>query len=279
MSDSGPSVPVTVVEPARTNPLARLAELWRHHELVYFFVWRQVKVRYKQTLIGASWAVIQPVFTMAVFTLFFGRLARLPSDGLPYPVFFFGGLVPWGYFANSVNSATSSLADQGRLITRVYFPRLALPVAAVLSGLLDLLIATSVLLAVAVAYGYPLTFRVLWLFPLAMLAALAALGFGLWTSALNAIYRDVRLAVPLLVQVWLFASPVAYASSLVPPDWQLLYHANPMVSVVEGFRWAAADAPPPPWTGVGLGLAVTLALVAGGAWYFARSEPTIVDVV
>ena len=254
-------------------------ELWEHRELLYFFVWRDVKVRYKQTLLGAAWAVIQPFMTMVAFTLFFGMLGRLPSEGLPYPVFYFAALVPWTYFANAMTQATQTMVENQRVITKVYFPRLVLPLSAVLSGLDDFGIAFVVLLGIMLWYGVVPGVAALTLPLFLFLAVLTAFAVGLWLSALNARYRDVRYTVPFLVQFWLFASPVAYPSSLVPERWRWLYGLNPMAGVIDGFRWALTGRGAPSPT---LLLASTLAvllLLAGGLVYFQRAEATLADVV
>ena len=207
-------------------------------ELIYFFVWREIKVRYKQTAIGAAWAVLQPFMSMLVFTLFFGRLAHIPSEGSPYPIFYYSALLPWMYFANSVQNATGTIVQNQSMITKVYFPRLALPLSAVLSGLVDFGIGFLMFLAMMIYYGIqpgiPFLFFPLFL----LLAVLTAIGLGLWLGAMNALYRDVRYVVPFLVQFWLFASPVAYPASLVPAKWRWLYGLNPMAGVIEGFRWS-----------------------------------------
>src|ERR1700722_390277 len=221
-----------------------LGELWDFRELIYFFVWRDIKIRYKQTAIGAAWAVLQPLLTMLVFTLFFGRLAHLPSGGLPYPIFYYSALLPWMYFAASLQNATSTIVENQRLITKVYFPRLALPLSSVLSGLVDFGISFLMFIAIMVYYRIRPTAAMLWFPAFLLLVILVALGVGLWLSALNAIYRDVRYVVPFLVQFWLFASPVAYPSSLVPEKWRWLYGLNPMAGVIEGFRWSLAGGEP-----------------------------------
>ena len=213
----------------------RLREVWDYRELLYFFVWRDIKVRYKQTAIGAAWAVLQPFLTMVAFSLFFGKLAKIPANGLPYPVFYYCALLPWIYFAGALQSATNVVVEQQRVITKIYFPRVVLPISAVLSGLVDFAISFAVLLALLAYYGIAPTSAVLWLPVFLLLAVFTALGVGLWLSALNAFYRDVRYVVPFLVQFWMFASPVAYPSSLVPERWRWLYGLNPMAGVIEGF--------------------------------------------
>lgn len=271
---------VTVrIEPARGWLELRLQEVWASRELLYFFTWRDVKIRYKQTLIGIAWVVLQPLMTMGVFTLFFGRLAKLPSDGLPYPVFYFSALVPWTYFSTALQSCTSVVVENQRVITKVYFPRLVLPLSAVFSGLVDFAIGFVVLFAVAAIYGVKPSLAALFLPLLLILAILTALGVGLWMSALNALYRDVRYVVPFAVQFWMFASPVAYPSSLVPERWRWLYGLNPMAGVIDGFRWALTghgQAPGPLLLASAAGVAVVL---IGGLFFFQRMEGTIADRV
>jgi lipopolysaccharide transport system permease protein len=240
--------PVTVIQPPRRWVPIDLGALWRYRELLYFLVWRDIKVRYKQTALGAAWAVIQPFFTMVVFSLFFGRLARVPSDGAPYPIFSFAALVPWGFFANDLTQSANSIVANRDLITKVYFPRLAIPTATVLAGLVDFAIAFAVLLLMMAYYGFAPTANVVWILPLLLLALVSALGVGLWLSALNVRYRDVRHALPFLVQAWLFITPIANPSSLLDEPWRTVNGLNPMDGVVEGFRWAllGTDSAPPP---------------------------------
>ena len=230
-------------------------------------------------MIGAAWAVIQPFFTMVVFSLFFGMLAKIPSEGLPYPVFYYSALLPWTYFAGALQNATNTVVEHQRVITKVYFPRLLLPLSAVLSGLADFGIAFAILVLMMLYYGIVPTAATLWLPAFLLLAVLTALGAGLWLSALNAMYRDVRYAVPFLIQFWMFASPVAYPSSLVPEGWRWLYGLNPMAGVIEGFRWALTGQGQPPGPLLAASAAAVLLLLAGGALYFRRVEGTIADVV
>ena len=269
---------VTIIRPSTGWVAVNSRELWEHRELLYFLVWRDIKIRYKQTLLGAAWAIIQPLFTMVVFSLFFGRLAQMPSDGLPYPLFCLAGLVPWQFFAFGLNESSNSLVGNRTLITKVYFPRLTIPVAPVLAGLVDFFAALVLLFIFMAWYGIVPGFRTVMLLPLLALAAVASLGAGLWLAALNVQYRDVRYVVPFLIQLWLFATPIAYPSSLLPPAWRPLYGMNPMVGVVDGFRWALLGASPP-----GLSLVVSAAsaftLAIGGALYFRRTERIFADVV
>ena len=272
-------VPVTVIEPSRGWVSLRLGALWRFRELLYFLIWRDVKVRYKQTLLGAAWAILQPLATMIIFSIFFGKLARMPSDGVPYPLFAYVALVPWTFFANGLTLASNSLVANQTLLRKVYFPRLVIPVSAVAAGLIDFGIAFVVLLGLAARYGVPLTVNMIWLPALVLLALVTALGVGLWFAALNVLYRDIQYVVPFLVQVWLYATPIVYPSSLVPERWRTLYAINPMVGVVEGFRWAllgTGTAPGPMILVSGIAAVVTL---IGGMFFFRRMEKTFSDVV
>jgi lipopolysaccharide transport system permease protein len=267
------------IEPPHGWLELRLQELWDYRELLYFFVWRDVKIRYKQTAIGIAWVILQPLMTMGVFTLFFGRLAKLPSQGLPYPVFYFAALVPWMYFSYALQSATNVVVENQRIITKVYFPRLVLPFSAVLSGLVDFAIGFVVLAVLTVAYGIHPTMAALWLPLLLLLAILTALGVGLWMSALNALYRDVRFVMPFVVQFWMFASPVAYPSALVPERWRWLYGLNPMAGVIDGFRWALTGHGRPPGPLMLASAAMVVVVLVGGLFFFQRMESTIADRV
>ena len=267
------------IEPPRGLLELRLREVWAYRELLYFFVWRDVKIRYKQTAIGVLWVVLQPVLTMLAFTLVFGRLAKLPSEGLPYPVFYFAALVPWTYFSYALQMTTNVVVDNQRLITKVYFPRLILPISAALSGLVDFAIGFVVLAIFTLTYGIRPTLAALWLPALLALAFFTALGVGLWLSALNALYRDVRYVIPFLIQFWMFASPVAYPSSLVPVRWRWLYGLNPMAGVIDGFRWAITGRGQAPSLLL-LASAFAVALVVlGGLVFFNRMETSVADRV
>jgi len=271
-------IPTILIRPSRGWVALNLRDLWLYRELLYFLTWRDIKVRYKQTVLGAAWAVLQPFFTMAVFSIFFGRLAQVPSDGIPYPIFAYCALVPWSYFAGALDRAGNSLVGSANLITKVYFPRLAIPMSAVLAGLLDFAIAFVVLLGMMFFYGIVPTAAILTL-PLFLLLAIAtALAVGLWLSALNVQYRDVRYTIPFLTQFWLFATPIAYSSSLVPEQWRALYGLNPMAGVVEGFRWALLGKDPPGPLLV-VSTVVVVLLLIGGLYYFRRMEKTFADVV
>jgi lipopolysaccharide transport system permease protein len=256
-----------------------LGELWNYRELLYFFVWRDIKIRYKQTAIGASWAVLQPFLTMLIFSLFFGRLAHIPSEGLPYPIFYYAALLPWMYFASALQGATNTIVENQRLISKAYFPRLALPLSAVLSGLVDFGISLLMFITMMIYYRIHPSAHALWLPLFLLLAVLTALGVGLWLSALNAIYRDVRYVLPFLVQFWMFASPVAYPSSLVPEKWRWLYGLNPMAGVIEGFRWSLAGRGEAPSGLMFVSAGVVLVVLLSGFAYFQRMETTIADVV
>jgi lipopolysaccharide transport system permease protein len=271
-------VPLTSIEPSHGWAALRLGELWEYRELLYFLIWRDVKVRYKQTALGVAWAMLQPLLAMFVFSLFFGRLAHMGSDGLPYPVFNLAGLVPWTFFAFGLNEAANSLVGSRHLITKVYFPRLAIPLATVLAGLVDFAIAFLLLLVVMGSYGILPGVQVLLVIPLVLLTLVTALGVGLWLAALNVQYRDIRYVLPFLTQLWLFATPIVYPSSLVPATWRPVYGLNPMVGVVDGFRWALLGTQAPGATLVVSALAAVV-LCAGGALYFRRRERGFADVV
>jgi len=256
-----------------------LRDLWEYRELLYFLTWRDIKVRYKQTVLGATWAIIQPVFTMVVFSLFFGRLAKIPSDGIPYPIFAYAALVPWTFFANGLSQSSNSLVGSAELITKVYFPRLIIPVSSILSGLIDFAIAFAVFILMALYYGiYPTTSILLLPFFL-LLGLTTALGVGLWLSALNVRFRDVRYIIPFLTQFWLFATPIAYPSSLLSEPWKTIYGINPMVGVVEGFRWVLLGTETAPGAMIYVSSLVALCLLVSGVFYFKRVEKYFTDVI
>ena len=271
--------PVLVIEPQTGWSPIRFHELWESRELLYFLIWRDVKVRYKQTVLGASWAVLQPLLTMVVFSLFFGKLASMPSDGVPYPIFSFAALVPWQFFASGLSQASNSLVGSQNLIKKVYFPRLVIPVATVLAGVVDFLLAFVVLLGMMAWFGVLPSWRMLWLPAFFGLGLITALGVGLWLSALNVQFRDIRHTVPFIVQLWLFATPIAYPSSLLPEPWRTVYGINPMVGVVEGFRWALLGTEATMGPMLFLSLLVALGLLVSGLFYFRRMERTFADVV
>jgi lipopolysaccharide transport system permease protein len=274
-----PQVPVIRIQPSYGWVSLQLTELWRYRELAYFLVWRDIKVRYKQTVLGAAWAIIQPVFTMLVFAVFFGHLARMPSDGVPYPIFAFAALVPWTFFANALMQASNSLVGSANLIKKVYFPRLVVPLASVLSGIVDFALAFAVLVVMMAGYGMTPSLRLLWIPVFVLLTMATALGVALWLSALNVEYRDVRYVVPFLTQFWLFATPVAYPSSLLSEPWRTIYGLNPMVGVVEGFRWALLNVGNAPGAMLGASSVASAVLVVSGAYYFRRLERTFADRV
>jgi lipopolysaccharide transport system permease protein len=272
-------VPVLRITPPSRWWALPVAELWEYRELLYFFIWRDIKIRYKQTAIGAAWAILQPFLTMLIFSLFFGRLAHINSEGLPYAIFYYSALLPWMYFAASLQNATNTIVENQRLITKVYFPRLDLPLSAVLSGLVDFAISFCMFIVLMIYYRIVPTPALLWLPAFLLLAVLTALGVGLWLSAMNAIYRDIRYVVPFLVQFWMFASPVAYPASLVPLRWRWLYGLNPMTGVIEGFRWAITGRGSPPDLMLLASAGMVLVMLFGGLIYFNKMESTIADVV
>lgn len=272
-------VPVTIIEPSSGWVALRLGALWRFRELLYFLVWRDVKVRYKQTVLGAAWAILQPILTMVIFSIFFGKLAGMPSDGVPYPLFAYVALVPWTFFANGLTLSSNSLVSNQSLLRKVYFPRLVIPISAVASGLIDFAIAFVVLTGMVLWYGITPTSNVVWLPALVLLALVTALGAGLWFSALNVLYRDVQYVVPFLVQVWLYATPIVYPSSIVPQRWRALYAINPMVGVVEGFRWALLGTGTAPGPMILVSAVAALAGLIGGLLFFRRMEKSFSDAV
>ena len=273
------STPTFRIEPSSGWTAIDLRELWQYRELLYFLTWRDVKVRYKQTALGAAWAIIQPFFIMVVFSLFFGRLAKIPSDGIPYPVFTFCALLPWQLFAHALTESSNSLVGSQHLITKVYFPRLVIPISAVLGGVIDFLIAFVILIAMMLYYGIVPGWALLSLPGFLGLSLLTALAVGLWLSALNVKYRDIRYTINFLVQFWLFITPVAYPSSLIPAQYRALYGLNPMAGVVEGFRWALLGTAQPPGAMLWVSVAVVLLLLMGGLYYFRRMEQEFADVV
>lgn len=273
------NVPETIIEPSRGWVALKLRELWEYRELLYFLTWRDIKVRYKQTVLGATWAIIQPFFTMVVFSLFFGRFADVPSDGIPYPIFSYAALVPWQFFANGLNGAANSLVGGANLVKKVYFPRLTMPISAVVAGAIDFALAFIVLLVMMLYYGIVPTVHVIWLPLLLLLALITALGVGLWLSAMNVQFRDIRYAVPFITQFWLFATPIAYPSSLLPQPWRIIYGINPMAGVVEGFRWALLGTNTAPGAMIIVSSGAALVFLMSGAYYFRRMEKTFADVV
>lgn len=272
-------VPLTIIRSKSGGLNLNLNELWKYRELLYFFAWRDIKVRYKQTVIGAGWAILQPFFSMVVFTIFFGKLARISSEGLPYPIFYYSALLPWMYFSGALNNATNTIVAHQRMITKVYFPRLILPLSAMITGLVDFAVAFILLIGMMFFYGMEFKLTAL-LLPLFLLLAMAtALGVGLWLSALNAIYRDVRYTLPFLTQAWMFASPVVYPSSLVPEKWQWIYGLNPMAGVIEGFRWSLMGQGHLSTSLLLASAGIVILLIGGGVLYFQKMEYVIADTV
>jgi lipopolysaccharide transport system permease protein len=285
---SNPSIPAAKparsslnlrIEPTRGLFDLRLGELWAYRELLYFFIWRDVKIRYKQTLIGVVWVVLQPLLTMLVATLFFGRLAKLPSQGLPYPVFSFAAVVPWAYFSSAILNTTNVVVENQRVITKVYFPRLILPISAALSGLVDFAIGFIVLLIFVLAYGFRPGWAIVFIPFFLVLAVLTVLSVGLWLSALNALYRDVRYLIPFLVQFWTLASPVYYSSTMVPDRYHWIYGLNPMAGVIDGFRWALTGTGHSPAVILYASVAMVCLAGFGGLIFFNRMESTVADRV
>ena len=274
-----PQFAITVIGPSRGWVSLKLREVWEYRELLYFLAWRDISVRYKQTVLGAAWAIIQPFFTMVVFSVFFGRLAKLSSEGIPYPIFAYCALLPWHYFAEVISRSSNSLVGSANLITKVYFPRLVIPLSSALSPVVDFAIAFVVLTGMMLYYGMRPPAAIVWLLLFLLLALVTALGVGLWLSALNVQYRDARYTIPFLIQFWLFATPVAYSSSLVPERWRALYGLNPMAGVVEGFRWALLGTGQTPGPMLAVSVAVVLLVMVSGAFYFRHMEKTFADVV
>ncbi|HKO42636.1 MAG TPA: ABC transporter permease [Pyrinomonadaceae bacterium] len=279
MAAQAEKLPTFSIDPPKSWASIGLRELWDYRELLYFLTWRDIKVRYKQTALGAAWAIIQPFFMMVVFSLFFGKLAGVPSDGIPYPVFAFCGLLPWQLFAHALTESSNSLVGNQNLITKVYFPRLVVPIAAVLGGVVDFAIAFVILLVMMLYFGIVPGWAIVTLPLFIVLAITTALAVGLWLSALNVKYRDVRYTMNFLVQFWLFATPVAYPSSLIPEQWRWAYGLNPMAGVVEGFRWALLGKTDPPGALLAVSVAVVILLLVGGLYYFRRMEQEFADVV
>lgn len=275
------------LRPSRGWSALNLRDLWQYRELIYFLILRDLKVRYKQTALGASWAIIQPFFTMVVFTIFFGKLAKVPTDGVPGPIFFYTGLLPWGVFTKALTDSGRSMVANRSMITKVYFPRLVIPIASVLSGVVDFAIAFVVLLGMMVYYNYApgSTYHVtptswVWTLPLfLLLAIITALGVGLWLSALNVLYRDVNYVLPFLTQFWLFITPIAYPASMIPENWQMVYALNPMTGVVEGFRWALLGSGTPPGPMLAVSVTISIIVLISGLFYFRRMERTFADMV
>lgn len=272
------SATVTIIRPSKGWIPINLRALWLYRELLYFLIWREIKVRYKQTALGFGWAIIQPVFMMIVFTLFFGTLAKIPSEGIPYPLFNYAALLPWILFAEGITRSSNSLVQDANLVKKVYFPRLVMPLSGILSPLVDFAIAFTILVGMMFYYGYAPTVNVLWLPAFIVLALMTSLGVGLWLSAINVKYRDVRYVIPFLIQLWLFASPVVYSSSLLPERFQAIYGLNPMAGVIEGFRWSLLGTEPP-GSLIAISVIIVIVILISGAFYFRRNEKTFADVI
>ncbi len=273
--------PTTIyIKPSKGLAALNLRDLWVYRELVFFMVWRDVKVRYKQTMFGMAWAVIQPVMTMLVFTFLFGKVAKLPTDGIPYPIFSYTALLPWGLFVNALNNGSRSLVTHNNMVTKIYFPRLILPMASVFAGVVDFAIAFVILVFLMFYYQVTPAWQLLWTLPLFLLLALiTALGVALWLSAINVKYRDVNQALPFLTQFWLFATPVAYSSSVISQKWQLVYSLNPMAGVVNGFRWALLGSGNGPDAALWVSVAISIIVLVSGLFYFRSTERTFADTI
>ncbi len=276
-----PAVPLlkTRRQPSKGWDWPKFRELWEYRELLFFFAWRDIKVRYRQTVMGALWAIIQPLFTMVIFSLVFCRLANITSDGIPYPIFSFAGFVPCKFFANALAQASNSLVVNANMVKKIYFPRLALPIATVLSGVVDFVLAFVVLLVIMFFYGLIPTVNIIWLPLFALLALVTSIGVSLWLAAMNVQFRDVRYTIPFLTQAWLFVTPIAYPSSLLPEPWRTVYGLNPMAGVVEGFRWALLGTDTAPGTMIIVSALVAVTLFVSGAFYFRRMEQSFADVL
>ncbi len=274
--------PATIyIKPSTGLAALNLRDLWTYRELVYFMIWRDVKVRYKQTMLGAAWAIIQPVLTMIVFTFLFGRLAKLPTDNnIPYPIFSYTALLPWGLFVGALNQASRSLTANQNMVTKIYFPRLVLPLASILSGLVDFVIAFVILIGLMIYYGVTPSLNAIWALPLFLLLAIVtALGVALWLSAINVQYRDVNYALPFMTQFWLFITPVAYSSNLISDKWQLVYSLNPMAGVVNGFRWALLGTNTGPGPEMAVSVVIAVIILISGLFYFRNMEKTFADTI
>lgn len=273
------NIPVIRIQPTEGWTSLKLSEIWNYRELITIFIWRDLKVRYRQTVIGVLWAIFQPLLTMVVFSVFFGRLAQIPSDEIPYPIFSYAALVPWSFFANSINQASNSLINNADMIKKIYFPRLTMPIASVLAAVVDFILAFLILLGMMLYYGFIPTINILWFPVFVLLALTTALGVGFWLSAMNVQFRDVRYMIPFITQAWLFATPVAYPSSLLTEPWHTLYGLNPMVGVVEGFRWALLGTNTAPGPMFGVSFMVSFLVLISGIFYFRRMEKVFADVI
>jgi len=271
-------VPAAIIRPLRGWISIDFKELWAYRELIYTFASRDIRVRYKQTALGAAWAIIQPVFTMVIFTIFFGGLAKIPSEGIPYSLFSYSALLPWTLFAEGVMRSTSSMIANSNIMTKVYFPRLVMPISGILSPIIDFAVAFIILIGMILYYGFVPTINIIWLPAFILLALATSLGVGLWLSALNVQYRDFQYTVPFIIQIWLYSSPVVYASSLVPEKYRMFYGLNPMAGVIEGFRWALLGTEPPS-SMIFVSILMVAMILISGAYYFKRMEKTFADVV
>jgi len=271
------AIPVIDIHPSRGWIPVNLKDLWLYRELLYFLTWREIKVRYKQTILGFAWAIIQPFMMMIVFTLFFGNLAKIPSEGIPYPLFNYAALLPWTLFAEGLTRSSSSLVQDANLVRKIYFPRLVMPISGVLSPIVDFAIAFIILIGMMFYYGYYPTVNIIWMLGFIVLAVATALGAGLWLSAMNIKYRDIRYVIPFLIQIWMFASPVVYSSNALPEKYQLIYALNPMSGVIEGFRWSLLGTQPP-GAMAAVGIVIVTVLIVSGVFYFRRSEKSFADV-
>ncbi len=268
--------PVIKIRPLRGWVGIDFAELWAYRELLYFLTWRDIKIRYKQTVLGFAWAILQPFLMMVVFSLFFGNLLKIPSGGIPYPLFSYAALLPWTLFAQGITRASESLVGNANMVQKVYFPRLTMPLAGILAPVVDFAIALVILVGMMLLFGYPPTLKMLWLPAFVILALATATGVGVWLAALNVKYRDIRYAVPFVIQLWLFASPVVYASNVLPARFQAIYGLNPMAGVIEGFRWALLGAEPP-GSLMAVSVIIMIVILISGVFYFRRSETTFAD--
>lgn len=268
-----------LIEPRRRLGLSDLREVWEYRELLYFLTWRDVKVRYTQAVLGIIWAAIQPLSTMVVFSIFFGGLADVPSQGLPYPLFAFAGLVPWAFFQYGITQAANSVVNNSNLITKVYFPRLLIPLSSIAAGFVDFVVAFSILLVMMPFYGFLPTVNALFVPLLIVLVFAVAFGVGIWLAGINVFFRDVRHTTTFIVQVWLFVTPIAYPTGLLERNWQIVYALNPMVGVVEGFRWALLGVGDPPSMLIVISAGVAIGLMTSGVWFFRKVEGTFADVV
>jgi lipopolysaccharide transport system permease protein len=270
---------VAIIRPGRGLFDLDLGAVWRYRELLAVLVKRDIQVLYKQAALGASWAVIQPVFAVTIFTIIFGYFAKMPSDGIPYPVFSFAAMLPWTYFAEATRRAATGLVDDAELIRKVFFPRLIMPLAKVTAPLIDFLIASVILVVLMIAFGIMPTFKLLLIYPMILIASLLALSVGLWLGPVNVRFRDIKHTVPFMLQVWMYAGPIVYPLSIVPEEWRLIYSLNPMVGVIEGFRWAVAGTGQPDLAAMGLSLIIILVLLVGGLVFFKRQERQFADVI